>query len=111
MDGRIRPVDDACRGGTTGDARRVSDAVLFLPCADRWSADPLLDTPVRLVLPSPVPGEPVLAVWSSLDRFVAACGHDQPWVAVPLDQAVDLRERTGALAVVLDPPTLTGQAT
>lgn len=44
----------------------------------------------------------LLPAWSSYERLVTACGGDQPWVAVALDEVAELRAQVGADAVVLD---------
>ena len=76
--------------------------VVYVPCVA--PADPA--HPLELVCPTPLPDVVVVAVWSSLAALVSACGEDQPWVAVPLAAAAGLRDDAGALAVVLDPPSL-----
>ena len=44
----------------------------------------------------------LLPAWSSYERLAAACGTEQAWVAVPLEELDALRAQVGAAAVVLD---------
>ena len=80
-----------------------SQPVVYVPCEPRDPGDPA----VRVLAPQPSPDCTVLAVWSSLDLLVAACGEHQPWVSIPLGETAALRAQLSATAVVLDPARLT----
>lgn len=53
-------------------------------------------------------GAPVLPVFSSVPRLVAALGHAQPWVALPLYTARQLAGARGVHTVMLDPDVQPG---
>ena len=80
----------------------MTDAVVYLACEPLAADQP----DVRLVLSAPEADRLLLAAWTTLDRLVAACGEEQSWVAVPLEDAAGLRVQAGAAALVLDPPSM-----
>lgn len=76
----------------------MSSSRVFAPCAHIAAGD----EQVQLLLLQALPDVLLLPAWSSLDRLVAACGEDQPWVSVELDRVDAVRAAAGAAAVLLD---------
>ena len=48
-------------------------------------------------------GRRALPVFSSVDRLVAALGHEQPWVALPLRNIQQIMGASSVHTIVLDP--------
>jgi hypothetical protein len=48
-------------------------------------------------------GGRALPVFSSVDRLVAALGHEQPWVALPLQNIRQIMGASSVPTIVLDP--------
>jgi hypothetical protein len=86
-----------------GPGRGLPEIVL-VPAhpADRESGDLVFE--VREL----ADGTPVLPVYSSTTRLVAALGPAQPWAAFPLQITREMMARAGVGMVVLDPEIAPG---
>lgn len=78
------------------DVRRVVPPFLYLPCraADGGeSFDPELRE---------VDAGQGLVAYTALDRLHRAWGADQTWVVLPVNKLIELRDRVGFVALLLD---------
>lgn len=77
----------------------LSPPVVYVPC--------LLDEDgraSRIRVIELVDGGTALVAYSALDRFIDACGADQPWALVAYDEVARLREELGVREAYLDVP-------
>lgn len=79
------------------DERSELPGQLYLACRpDSGTGDVMLELRER-------DGGPVVLAYSTLDRFLEGCGHDQPWGLVPSERLAEVGlEKAGSL---LEPPT------
>jgi hypothetical protein len=72
--------------------------VVYVPCSALRVGDDSLSVDLRPTRD----GRLALLVYSALDRLVACCGEEQPWVVLPAVSLETIRTETGFDLLLLD---------
>lgn len=103
---RLPSMGDIPEAGTIDIARllqglenpgQVFPPVVYVPCAPTQTADEL-----TVELRTARGGQLALLVYSAMDRLIAHCGPNQPWMVMLTKDLEQLRESTGFTLILLD---------